>query len=297
MGRRRVSRGPGRAEASPSSVARVRAELQRQASLPVLVLLVALALALPAMVYIWSSEAIFSLGFLVAPWALWRVLRTQRQEPAATGWRALALAGSLGLALVGWTLGMAWAAAWAVALALILVGLERGQATTSLLPAGLLALTVPPPAFDRWLVAIQQAVAWSSGKLLALIGTPVTRTALTLETPTYSFQVAPVCTGLSGLLATVALVGMVAHHTQAPRRRLGWALAAGIAAAVALNLLRIMAVVVTAERWGPTLADGAFHGAVSMVLSLVAFGVSLPLLRARDDEMGLAQRVEGGDAA
>lgn len=291
-----MSRGEGVPEASASIVARARQELQRQLSLPVLVLLVTLALALPALVYVWSSEPIFSLGFLVAPWALWRVLRTGREGPAGIGWRAVVLTGCLGLALAGWTLGAAWAAAWAVALALLLVGLERGQATTATLPAGLLALTVPPPAFDRWLVAIQQAVAWTSGKLLALFGTPVTRTALTLETPSYSFHVAPVCTGLSGLLATIALVGIVGHHVEAPKGRLGLALGAGILAAVGLNLVRILTVVLTAEHWGPTLADGAFHGAVSMVISLIAFGISVPLLLDRDRDPG-GPSVQGGGLA
>lgn len=238
-------------------------------------------LAIPVAVPRWVEDPIFSLGLLVAPWVAWRVLREPRGEGAHVAWRAAALAGAVGFAALGWFARSLIASVAGFAFALLVVALERGATRRAALPVALLALTAPPPGFDSLLVAAQVAVAKVSGGVLTLLGMSVVREAWLLKTPSYTFIIAPVCTGLSGLLATTALVGIVATHREAPARRVALALAAGAAAAILLNVARIVLVVGAAEAWGAEFAEAAFHATVGLLLALAGFALALPLLGGR----------------
>jgi exosortase len=248
-------------------------------------LLVALALVLAStkLVRLWSQDPIYSLGFLVAPWALWWVA----WRPAGEAWAPLGLrVWTLGLtawaAVAGWFTGVAAYALWSVVGALALLAMERGRFKRSVLPLVVLALAAPPPRFDLVMIRAQEWVAAASGAQLSWIGLPVTRDVWTLHTPSYSFFVAPVCTGVSGLLAAVALVGIVASHAAASPGRVAAALAVGGLGTLVLNVERIVVLVALTESQGTWFVEGAFHWAANLALSLVAVAAASPfLLRGR----------------
>lgn len=238
----------------------------------------ALILALPKAVGLWAGDPIFSMGFFVVPWAIaWTATRTP-QAPASAWTRWALFGGTVALLVGGWFYGSTWASVWAIAASLALVHAEQGTVPRGLVPAGLVVLTAPPPLFDRLMVHAQGGVAAASGGVLSLVGLPVTRDAFTLSTPSFTFLVQPQCVGLTTLLATTALVGMVATHAKAPLRRFGAAVLVGVLASLALNLTRVVGVVASSEWLGPLLVDGAFHGGVSMAMGLAAAGIAIPAL-------------------
>ncbi len=248
---------------------------------PSLVFLAAVTLiAAPALFTFWAGDEIYSLGFLVLPWALWYVASRPRTDAAPESWRVAAFATSAALGLLAWSFRSVTLALWAVVAAAAVVALERGTQKQALVPLGLLAITVPPPGFDGILLKSQLAVAASSEWMLGILGTPVHRNTggFLLQAPVYNYSVEPLCTGLSGILATVALVGIAALHLGSPRRMALYALGAGVAATVILNIVRIVALVLVTESQGPKYIEGAFHETSSLVLSLLAFAVTIPFL-------------------
>lgn len=237
-------------------------------------------LALPEALRLWTSDPIFSLGFLVFPWAVgWVATRAPTSSPPASmGLRVGLLAVAVALALTGWFASLTWAAIWAVAAALALVVAERGQLTRGGVPAALVVLTAPPPFFEALMLEARHVVTASSGHVLDLVGIPVVRDALTLSTSSFTFSVEPQCVGMSSLLATVSLVGIVATHARAPLRRLGLGLLVGVLASLSFNLVRVVGVVASTEWIGPLLVEGAFHSGASLALGMLAFAVAIPAL-------------------
>lgn len=270
-------------------IARRGARVLREEPVWLLVAL-ALVLAFPKALHLWTSDPIFSLGFLLVPWAIaW--VATRPVEGAGSLWaRGGLLVATGGLVVVGWALGVVWAALWALAAALALAALERGAMPGGVVASGLVVLSAPPPLFDAFMIRAQGWVAGASSWVLNGLGIPVVREVFTLEAPSFTFLVEPVCVGLSSLLATFALVGMVGVHARAPLRRLGAAFVVGVFAALAFNLVRVVFVVASAEWYAPVFVEGAFHGGVSLALGLLAFAVAVPVLgRKALDRLG-----EGG---
>ncbi|MBW3583329.1 MAG: exosortase/archaeosortase family protein [Euryarchaeota archaeon] len=235
--------------------------------------------AAPKLVHVWSSSPIFSLGFLVAPWAVWWVARlpdADAKAPHAVRLGLLLVA--MALAISGWYLAAPFLALWAVVVALLLVAVEKGRPAGASLSLLVLALSVPPPGFDGLLADAQSGVTASSALVLGAIGLPVTIEAFTLIAPTYRFTVTPACSGFAGLLSSFALIGIVGMHLSAGWRRLGLALAVGLGLTVALNVARVVVLVWVTETSGPMLIESAFHEGISLALSIVAALVVIPIL-------------------
>lgn len=246
------------------------------------VLLVAGLAAAPRVLNFWWGDEFYSVGFMVAPWAFWAVLRQERRESAPDAWRIVALAATAGLVVAGWFLRDPVLSLWGVAAALALHSLEAGTHRTSWLPVLLLAITVPPPGFEPILLASQRAVAAMSEWTLNAIGLPVERDVFLLTGPQYTYSVEPLCTGLSGILASTLLVGMAASHLETPPRMAWLAFAIAVGGTILFNMLRIVLLVAVTEARGPGLIQGAFHEGVGLALSLVAVAAAIPALLQRE---------------
>lgn len=245
-------------------------------------------LAVPKLLRFWAGDPIFSLGFLVAPWVVWWILRLEPRVPSRTEVRLAAFAVTLLLAVAAWHFRSTWMALWALVAGLALVSAEKGRLDGAALPLVLLAVMAPPPFFDTVLNGAQLAVAWSAGITLATFGVPITWDGFILTTASYTFIVEPLCSGMSGLFSTAALVGIVGTHLAPDRRRILLALGIGLLATWLLNLLRVILLVAVTEHSGPNLIESAFHDGVSLVMSIGVALALLPLLMAR----GTVQQAE-----
>lgn len=243
---------------------------------PGLALLAAVTiLALPRTARVWFDDPSYSLGPIVWAWVLWVAWR-RRGDQAPPGWWAAA---AITLLVAAWYLASPFLAALAVAAAVVHAGLVAGWPGIRV-PALALLLTVPPPGSAQALAALQGLVADGSRVALGLAGVPVLQDSLVLVSQRSGlvFEVAPLCAGLSILLAVLALLAMAAWHLGVKPGRLAWVLAVSAGVTVTLNILRIVVLVVATERWGPKVVDGLGHEAVGIAVSLVAVLVCLPLL-------------------
>lgn len=248
-------------------------------------------LAAPKLLRFWAGDPIFSLGFLVAPWAIWWILRLEPKEAARIEFRLTAFALALALAVGAWHLRSTWMSLWALVAAMAAVAAEKGRLKSAALPLVLLAIMAPPPAFDTFLNGAQLAVAGASAFILRLIGTPVVWDGFILSTSEYSFVVEPLCSGMSGMLATTALVGIAGTHLGAGRKRMLLAIGLGLLMTWTLNLLRVVVLVALTQHRGPDLIEGAFHDGVSLVMSIAVTLLLLPLLLMRRTDPGAPEEV------
>jgi exosortase len=233
-------------------------------------------LALPRLVPFWWHDAVHSLGLLVAPWVVWRILRL-RGEGVSEDAGAWAIAAAT-VALWGWRTADPFIALAGLALGLLTVATARGPPRRAALPLAALLLTVPPPGFEAMLLAAQKFVAVASAAGLAAIGIASERSGFQLATANHLYSVEPLCTGLSGVLATAALVLMTAEHLRPGTGRMALALAVGLGVVLALNVVRIVALVALTEAQGPRWIEGAFHETLSLALSILAVLAVLPFL-------------------
>lgn len=235
-------------------------------------LIVATLLAGPSLWSFWKNDPFYSVGLIVLPWSYWQTLKVNGD---ATGPRGAVMLASGALLLFGFFQAHVFSLHLGLVLALVTIQLDRG--TKQLLPPLMLFLTVPPPGFAWFLNQLQLFVAAMTDTLLALIGTPVVREATSLQ-GVYKYDVAPLCSGLTGVLATMLLIGMAGHHLKTPLKRLGIALAIGTVATTLLNVFRVTILVWLTERNGPKYIQGGFHDGVSLVMSAIAFIFILPFV-------------------
>ncbi len=241
-------------------------------------LAVACLAAAPRLLPFWWEDEFYSVGLLVAPWAFWAVLRQTAKNPAPERWRMVGIAATLAFVIAGWVFRDVMLSLWGVAAALALHSLEAGTYRKSWIPTALLAITVPPPGSQWFLLWSQKVVAVLSSMSLAGLGMPVTRDSFLITGPSYSYAVEPLCTGLSGILAGILLVGMTANHLGTNRKNVILALAIVIGGTILFNIQRIVLLVAITEVRGPSLIQGAFHEGVGLALSLVAFAAAIPPL-------------------
>lgn len=244
---------------------------------------VVLLAALPLAAKVWLDDPDYSLGPLVLGWVVWTVWRRSAHATPATAARAPAWPAGAALVAVaaGWYFASAPLAVLGVAAALVGLGLQVGTWNGLRVPALALLLTVPPPGSDAVLVWLQGFVAAATGAALNLLGIATTRDVLALHTQHNTYLVAPLCSGLASVLAVLALLAIAGHQVGTRPGRLAVVLAVGCALTMALNVLRIVLLVVLTERSGPTVIAGTGHQAIGIVLSLAAIAACLPLLRPR----------------
>ncbi len=234
--------------------------------------------AAPRLLPFWWGDEFYSVGLLVAPWAFWAILRQKDRTPAPERWRYGAMAVMIFFVVAGWVFRDVMLSLWGVAAALALHTLEAGTYRKAWVPTALLAITVPPPGMDTILLWSQKSVAVLSEGALNMLGLPVVRDSFLLTGPSYSYAVEPLCTGLSGILASVLLVGMAASHLNTPRKYAMMAMAIAVGGTMLFNIERIVLLVAITEVRGPSLIQSAFHEGVGLALSLAAFAAAIPPL-------------------
>src|SRR5581483_10780821 len=148
-------------------------------------------------------------------------------------------------------------------------------------PLLLAALALPTPWTIQVCVALQDGATAATGFLLSLAGIALERGLTTLTAGGLSFEVTPACSGFQSAVSLLAVGAGIA--TIFPRRA-GLVLALAVPVALALNVLRLVLVVLIGLAWGPGAAEGFFHGlsdalifvAETLLLLAVAGALSRP---------------------
>jgi exosortase len=199
--------------------------------------------------------------------------------PLKMWWPAVLLLGlALGLHLVGY-MGqqpkVSIIALFAGIYALTGLAWGRDWLRESFFPFILFAFCVPlgwsaVPITFPLRVLVCHLVEWVCGSLLA-IDVRVEGTAILDPTGHFSYEVAAACSGMRSLIATLALAviySMVSFRTWWKR---GLLMASALPLAVLGNLIRMLAIVIVAEIWGPAAGNYVHEGGPGGVLSLLPY--------------------------
>jgi exosortase len=230
---------------------------------------------------VWATVEAFGFGFLVPPvvaallWWRWPALRACAGPGSWGGLPVVVLAlGGLLLAARAGIIALGGLAVvpllWGIAVTLW--GWRAGRVLA--FPIGYLAfgLGAHTGALNGVGFALQGATAAAAGALGQALGLGVVREGLVLRGPAFAFVVAEQCSGMSSLLAMLALAALWAYLTAgALAARL--ALVASVAPLVVVaNVARVTLVLLVAAHLGQDTALGFFHAASSLVLFGVAAG-------------------------
>jgi exosortase len=147
-------------------------------------------------------------------------------------------------------------------------------------PVAFLALISPlPRAFVAAVTSdLQLFAAWFAGGALDLLGVPSYLEGDVLQLPTITLRVAEVCNGLRFLTAILVLTLAFAQITQRTLGRKLALVAAAAPVAIVANAVRVTAIALATQYWGPAAASGWIHHMIGKgvwaltLLPLIALG-------------------------
>jgi exosortase len=214
--------------------------------------------------------------------------------PGSGGRAVCSLGGSWALLAVACLIGSPWLGTVAAlgAAAAVAYSVGGGRLARALLPAwGLLVLALPPPVrLDGQLIGLLQAAATRcSSRVLDLMGVFHLREGNVIRLADRPLLVEEACSGVHSLFAVLCGTIFLAAWT---RRSIGRGVAlvtAAVGWVFLANILRIVTVVVVAERWKVDLSSGWAHQA----LGLAVFGLALGLTASTESLVSLLAVVRG----
>lgn len=221
-------------------------------------------------------------GALVLPvalWLMWQELRPTRRLPAASsawGWAFVIPALVLHVLDQGMGTQLLSAVSFVVllpGLSLLLLGVERTRRIAFPLLFVVLMLPIPLGVTERLHLVLRHIAADASAVLVPLLGIPVFKVETTLHLANASLLVADACSGFSTLYASGAVALLTMYLAESSRRR--WLVGLLFAPiAIAVNVLRVSALVVLVYFQGTDVLATKLHEATGIATFLVA----LPLI-------------------
>jgi len=245
--------------------------------------------ALIALMGVWTSVDYYSHGFLVPFVAYWAAARGRarfeflesRDRRAIGAAIAVVLLYALGLASGSVSLqGLALVAAFASGT--FYLGGSAGLRVLAF-PLAFLVFMVPLP--PDWLtpliVNLQLLVSSAAVEILGWFGSAVARNGNVIELPAGdTLFVAEACSGITSLVTLTPLAIVLAYFTEKTLARRLTIVLAVVPAAMLGNLLRVIATVLAAERYGAEAATGNWlHESAGLItfalacLALIGLGV------------------------
>lgn len=264
------------------------------------------ALAVPTVVSIgrdtWSTE-VGAHGPIVISTGLWLLYYnglTLSKARAAADWRLVTL--TLGPALAIYVFGRAFdfisleaAALYAVFVAICLRLFGIAELRRQAFPLFYLAFAIPPPGWlvDRITAPLQTLVSYAAAGLVDGAGYPVARQGVSLFVAQYQLLVEDACAGMNSLigLTAISLFYIYLLHRSSWRYALALTLLI-IPVAIAVNIIRVVALILITYYFGDEAAQGFLHATTGIVL----FGLAVLLIFGIDKALqGLMTR--GGRAS
>ncbi|NLV23307.1 MAG: exosortase [Deltaproteobacteria bacterium] len=231
----------------------------------------------------WSSSEDYSHGFLVVPLVAWMIWR-KRQElacwnGAGNWWGLVWLAGSLALYLIAQmgeiaTLASLSLVAAALSSVLFLYGSQILRAVAIPLCFLLFAVPVPAQILASVTIPLQLFVTKVTALLASWAGIPLYHEGNIIHLPQQTFHIVHACSGLRSISAILALAAMIGYFTLRRWRWRALLFALGVPIAVAVNILRVFAMVAASYFLSLDLTQGILH----TLLGMAVFAASMILL-------------------
>ena len=144
-----------------------------------------------------------------------------------------------------------------------------------------LAFAVPPPGWliDRITAPLQMFVSYAAAGMLKTLGYPIAREGVTIVVGSYQLLVEDACAGMNSLVGLIAISLFYIYLLH----RASWRYALGlmfliIPVAIAVNILRVTALILITYYFGNAAAQGFLHVTTGVVL----FGLAILLIFAFD---------------
>ncbi len=216
----------------------------------------------------WSVQEEYSHGFLiplVTGWLLWVRGDTVTASMGRPAWSGTALVVIAGLVHV---LGQLSAILIVSQLAFLIVLLGMILAfggfpllSVCFIPVAFLIFAIPLPYFINASLSLElQLISSRLGvAFIKFFAVPVYLEGNVIDLGTYKLQVVEACSGLRYLFPLVSLAFLAAYLFRAPIWQRAIVLFSSIPITIAMNGIRIGAIGVTVDKWGPLLAEGVLH--------------------------------------
>jgi len=245
---------------------------------------VAFAPAFKPWVTDWWTDPNYSQGFLIPFISVFLGVRALRragdalfakERPSWVG-MALVLCGLLAY-LVGtggsefFTTRTGFVLTWLGAVWWI-AGARLGRLLT--VPTLFLFFSIPLPSvlYYNISVPLQSIAAGAASAVLQVVGVPVARDGNTLLLPGIALEVADACSGIRSLTVLLALGALWAYVEPGKPFRRAILFASTVPLAVLGNAVRVSLTVLGVYLFGPSLAEGAVHEALGLVVFAVTLG-------------------------
>ena len=254
-----------------------------------LALLLSLSFA-KALVFMWGQWSLdeFSHGYLIpfiAIFLVWQRRDALQRTPFKGSWAGLAVVVlGIGLDIAGrlTALFVIQHIALLVVLAGLVLALAGAQAFRILAaPVGVLVFMIPlPNILLNTLSSELQLISSSLGVwLMRLLGITVFLEGNVIDLGSYKLEVAEACSGLRYLLPLMTLAFLMACFYRAPWWKRIVLFLASIPITLLMNSLRIAAIGLMVDRFGPSMAEGLLHQVQGWMVFMLSIGVLLLVVR------------------
>jgi exosortase D (VPLPA-CTERM-specific) len=234
------------------------------------------------LVHVWSTNDDYSYAFLIpfiSAYLIWEKRKAIAATPVRTNW----LGGALFLfflvisvyGILGSSPSAVRPAVPLVILSITLFCFGKEMLKTLALPLSLLIFMIPLPTLFGTLVGNRLRLASTQlGEIiLRLAGVSVFVEGNVIDLGVTQLQVVDACSGLRYILPLFALGVLFAYFLEKTRWKQVVLVISTIPIAVITNGIRIGITGVLAERYGPNVADGFFHGFSGWLVFMFAFAL------------------------
>ena len=234
----------------------------------------------------WWSDAYYSHGplvLLISAFLIWLSRGAVRRTPEGTQPLGIVI---LALGLLLHAGAVLWRAYYLSAFGLLavlaglgLLFLGRQAMGKLLFPLVFLSFVIPLPLAERFGPPLEVFTATQATNLVRLAGIPAINEGSRVMLAGSTFAVGAPCSGLSSLVALIALAALLAHAVQGPVWARWLVFLSAVPVALLANVVRVASLFVVANAWGPDVALGYYHDLSSPVLFLVALVLLILLSR------------------
>lgn len=234
---------------------------------------------LVGLVSAWQSSDDYSHGFLILPicgYLLWQKRDSLRDIPLAPAWAGLILtAFSLGVYLFArlaeiYTLASLSLIPVIAGMIISLFGWRMCK--ECLFPLFLLLFMIPVPAqiYSALTIPLQLFVTKVVVQISPLLGIPIYNEGNVIHLPEQTLQVVQACSGLRSIMTLLTLGAVFGYMSLRSNLLRGGLLLAGIPIAIAVNIFRVLAMVVGFYFFNVDLTAGTAHTAFGVIIFAAA---------------------------
>jgi exosortase A len=232
------------------------------------------------LVFDWFHLEEFSHGFLIPLVSLYFVYERRKQISALTpsGTRVGVAWLVLGLLLLFFgKLAVEW---FTMELSLLIViagiilyllGIEMFK--TVFFPLAFLIFMIPLPSLilQKITFPMQLFASRVAAASIDMVGIPVLREGNIIRLANTHLEVAEACSGITSLISLLAVSVVFAYFTQRQMWKRGLLVLSTLPIAIVANAVRISVTAILTQYYGPSAAEGFFHGFSGWILFVVTF--------------------------